>query len=490
MWFFVLFIALLALLLFEGARPVRFPPGPCWIPILGNYLLFYELRKKLGFTHLVWEWLSKRYGPLVGVKLGKDKLVIGTNLPVVKELLTKEQFEARPDGFFFQFRAFGERYGLVFVDGEFFNEQKRFVMKHLKSFGLNKSIMEDRISSEAEELIQHILKIQKDDGLVIPGIVEISVVNILWSIVAGRRFELDDKKAQDLVDNIHTSFRLQDMSGGILNQMPFLRFICPELTSFNKLKDVLGNLTSFVKKIIDEHRETVSSYENRDLVDAFLNEMKKQGGNNSTFTEKQLIILLLDLFLAGPETTSATLGFAALYLIHYPHIQNKLHDELDKVIGKGKRPCMKDKPTLVYMEAFTMELQRIINVTPTTVSHRAKEDADVMGYRIPKDSIVLANLYSLHMSKDYWTDPENFRPERFIDENGAIVQYDFFIPFGLGKRRCIGEALAKTSLFLYLTALLQKFRIRPVSEELPPIKSLDGATISPAPFRCFFEPRE
>lgn len=83
--------------------------------------------------------------------------------------------------------------------------------------------------------------------MVLPEILEISVVNILWSIVAGRRFELDDKKARMLIDNIHTSFRLQDMSGGILNQMPFLRFICPELTSFNKLKDVLGNLTSFVK---------------------------------------------------------------------------------------------------------------------------------------------------------------------------------------------------------------------------------------------------
>ncbi|CAH1392903.1 unnamed protein product [Nezara viridula] len=489
MWFLILLAVLLALLILESTPPSRFPPGPRWIPFLGNYLLFYKLRQKLGFTHLVWEWLSKRYGPLVGVRLGNDKLVIGTNLAVVKELLTKEQFEARPDGFFFQFRAFGERYGLVFVDGEFFNEQKRFVMKHLKSFGLNRSIMEGRISGEAEDLVQHILKNQKD-GVVFSEIVEISVMNILWSIVAGGRFQLDDKKARVLIDHIHTSFRLQDMSGGILNQMPFLRFICPELTSFNKLKDVLGNLTTFVKQIIDEHRETVSSYENRDLVDAFLNEMKKHEASKSTFTEKQLIILLLDLFLAGPETTSATLGFAILHLLHYPHIQNNLHNELDTVIGKGKRPCMKDKPNLVYMEAFTMELLRSVNVTPTTVSHRAKEDAEVMGYIIPKDTIVLANLYSLHMNKDHWIDPEKFRPERFIDENGAIIQNDFFIPFGLGKRRCMGEALAKTSIFLFLTTILQNFKVRPVSQELPPMKSLDGATISPASFRCFFEPRE
>ncbi|XP_014283057.1 methyl farnesoate epoxidase [Halyomorpha halys] len=489
MWFLVLFIALLALLVLESRRPPRFPPGPPWVPILGNYWLFYKLRQKLGFTHLVWESLSKRYGPLLGVRLGNDKLVIGTNLHVVKELLTKEQFDARPDGFFFQFRAFGERYGLVFVDGDFFNEQKRFVMKHLKSFGLNRSIMEDKISAETEDLVQHILKHCKD-GVDLPSIFDISIMNILWSLVSGRRFELDDKKAQVLIDTIHASFRLQDMSGGILNQMPFLRFICPELTSFNKLKAVLTKLTSFVKGIVDEHQKTVSSYENRDLIDAFLNEMKKHEGNKSTFTEKQLIILLLDLFLAGPETSTATLGFAVLYLLHYPHVQTKLQNELDAVIGKGNQVTMKDKPRLIYLEAFTMELLRCINVTPTTVSHRAKEDAEVLGYRIPKDSIVLANLYSLHMDKDYWGDPENFRPERFIDENGAIIQHDNFIPFGLGKRRCMGEALAKTTIFLFLTSLMQKFRFRPISQELPPIKSLDGATISPASFRCLFEPRE
>ncbi|XP_014242400.1 methyl farnesoate epoxidase-like isoform X2 [Cimex lectularius] len=425
------------------------------------------------------------YGPITGIRLGRDRLVIATDNKTVREILTRDEFDARPDGFFFRMRSFGQRFGIVFVDGPFFNEQKKFCMKHLKSFGLNRSIMEDRITVETTELIAAI-KSSSNRPITVPNILGVSVVNSLWSMVAGERFKVGDSRPLELLNFISLGFRLQDMSGGLLNQMPFLRFIAPELSSFNKVRLVLNTLTKFLQNLINEHRKTVSSYENRDLIDAYLNEIDK---NRDGFTEQQLVVLLLDLFLAGAETTQSTLGYAILMLLHFPQIQKILQDEIDTVCGSNV-PEVQHRSKLTYFEAFFMELQRYTNVTPTTVSHRATKDTDVLGYSIPQDTVILANLYSLHMDKEHWGDPEIFRPERFLDEKKCIINDEWFLPFGIGKRRCLGEIYAKMSLFLFLSSILYHFTVTPVpGEPVPTIKGLDGATICPRPFQCMFVSR-
>uniref|UniRef100_T1H914 Uncharacterized protein n=1 Tax=Rhodnius prolixus TaxID=13249 RepID=T1H914_RHOPR len=484
MWFIsVLIVVIFIYLILDTQKPSRYPPGPKWIPLIGNYMEYRKLYRKLGFTHLVWSKLSNEYGQLMGLRLGKDLLVIASGFEAVKEVLTREEFNARPDGFFFRLRAFGERYGLVFVDGEFFKEQKQFCMRHLKLLGLYNSSMEDRISFETNELVNNI---KKHKGIIaIPEALQVSVINSLWAIVAGERFKTDDSRPKELMKHINLSFKLQDMSGGILNQMPIIRYIAPELSSFNKLKFVLNSLISFITELVEEHLKTASPYNNRDLIDAYINEMNKNS-KDSTFSEKQLIILLLDLFLAGAETTTSTLGYALLYLIRFQEIQKKLQDEMERVIGRGKQPTLQDRARLKYMGAFLMELQRHANITPTTVSHRAKSDVEILGF----DTTVLANLYSLHADKHHWGDPENFRPERFINSNGELIHDDWFLPFGLGKRKCMGENLAKASLFLFVTALLNEFTVTAVTnDKLPTLRAVDGATISPTPFECCFIPR-
>lgn len=90
--------------------------GPLWLPIVGNIFLFYSLRRKLsGLSHLVWEELAKRYGPIFGVRMGRDVIVVVSGIELVREVLTREEFEGRPDGFLFRLRAFGKRLGKCFV---------------------------------------------------------------------------------------------------------------------------------------------------------------------------------------------------------------------------------------------------------------------------------------------------------------------------------------------------------------------------------------
>ncbi|CAG2069359.1 unnamed protein product, partial [Timema podura] len=137
-----------------------------------------------------------------------------------------------------------------------------------------------------------------------------------------------------------------------------------------------------------------------------------------------------------------------------------------------------------------MEVQRHGNVVPVAVAHRATRTADLMGHIIPQGATLLVSLHSLHMDPTHWGDPDTFRPERFLDAQGKLLQDDWFLPFGVGKRRCLGETLARSTLFLFFTTLLHNFTLSvPPEGSLPSTKGYDGVTISPRPFFAVLTPR-
>ena len=109
--------------------------------------------------------------------------------------------------------------------------------------------------------------------------------------------------------------------------------------------------------------------------------------------------------------------------------------------------------------------------------------------------MVYYNIYNFHMDPDYWGDPKVFRPSRFLMEDSGkfkLEKRERFIPYGFGKRVCMGENLAKAELWLFLTAILQKFTIRlPNSHPVPnPEDDIAGLTRSPQPFHVYIESRD
>jgi cytochrome P450 len=153
-----------------------------------------------------------------------------------------------------------------------------------------------------------------------------------------------------------------------------------------------------------------------------------QASSESFFSQEQLLALCVDFFQAGSETTSNTLSFALLYMLHYPHVMKKAQEELHKCVG-DRMPKLIDRQNLKFSEAVICEVQRLANVAALGIAHRTEESFRVDRWIVPKNSIVLFNLYSLHMDEKYWGDPEKFRPERFL-ENGNLILHENFIPFG------------------------------------------------------------
>ena len=147
--------------------------------------------------------------------------------------------------------------------------------------------------------------------------------------------------------------------------------------------------------------------------------------------------------------------------------------------------------SMPYTEAFISEALRKSTIAPFGLFHYATETAKVAGYTIPKGSWVAVNQYFIHHDPAIWGDPENFRPERFLSEDGkSVVKNDNLIAFSVGRRMCIGEQIAKDNLFLFLTGIMQKFNVTfdPDSEEPTKIGN-NPLFITPPPFHVIVTSR-
>ena len=156
--------------------------------------------------------------------------------------------------------------------------------------------------------------------------------------------------------------------------------------------------------------------------------------------------------------------------MQYPEIQERLHSDIDNTIPNSRYPSLEDKEKLPYVEAFITEVQRFANVVPLVVPHCVTSDNDAIfeGYRIPNNTAVLFNIDSIFTNPNCFENPMLFDPQRFLDADGRVVNPKEWIPFSLGRRVCLGEAVARMELFLFLTSLIQHFDFRPVDENNVP----------------------
>lgn len=215
--------------------------------------------------------MYEMYGPIVGLRIGNERLVVVSGRKAIKEFYGSDAFNGRPDGFFYRIRSFNQRLGVVFSDGHFWDIQRKFSVKILRQLGMGRSIMIQHIEREAAEMVQYFQYRSKNgNALEMQHAFDVPVLNTLWALVAGHRsaitssviihqqdilnnlflflrFQLEDKRLQKLVFMIHECFRVIDMTGGILNLLPCVRHFAPDLSGFRTLVNAHKPLWSFLK---------------------------------------------------------------------------------------------------------------------------------------------------------------------------------------------------------------------------------------------------
>ncbi|XP_040283173.1 cytochrome P450 2K4-like [Bufo bufo] len=453
----------------------KFPPGPKPLPIIGNVLMLNMSKPHKSFLEL-----TKKYGPVLSVQIGMTKAVVLCGYEAVKDALINhaDVFSNRPHVPVFA-KTQGNN-GIVFSNGENWKVMRRFTLSTLRDYGMGKKTIEDKIIEEAEFLVQ---KFKSYKGKPFDNLTSINaaVANIIVTILLSNRFDYEDPIILKLIGLINENIRLLGS--------PWVRLY----NSFSLLMDwlpgphrtIFGNAKEFQKFItatFTKQKTELDVNDQRNLIDAFLAK-QQEGKPESTeyFHNENLTVLVGNLFAAGMETTSTTLRWGLLLMMKYPEIQQKVQEEIERVIG-STQPQMEHRKEMPYTDAVIHEIQRFGDIAPNSVAHTTSEDVTFRGYFIPKGTIVIPLLHSLLREKKYFEKPEEFFPEHFLDSKGNFKKNEAFLPFSIGKRSCAGETLAKMELFLFFTTLLQNFTLQPVPGAKLDLTPALGATNSPKPF--------
>ncbi|XP_069913669.1 cytochrome P450 2C15 isoform X1 [Oryctolagus cuniculus] len=457
----------------------KLPPGPTPFPVVGNILQIDVKDISKSLTKF-----SERYGPVFTVYLGMKPTVVLHGYEAVKEALIDHGEEFAGRGHFPIAEKVNKGLGILFSNANTWKEMRRFSLMTLRNFGMGKRSIEDRVQEEARCLVEELRKTNASpcDPTFILGC---APCNVICSIIFHNRFDYKDEHFLKLMEKFNENVRILSSPWlQICNNFPVLTDYLPGI--HNTLVKNIEYTKNFIMEKVKEHQKSLDVNNPRDFIDSFLIKMDQE--NHLEFTLESLVTTVSDLFGAGTETTSTTLRYSLLLLLKHPEVAAKVQEEIERVIGRHRSPCMQDRSRMPYTDAVIHEIQRYIDLIPTNLPHAVTRDIKFRNYFIPKGMNIITSLTSvLHDEKEF-PNPKVFDPGHFLDESGNFKKSDYFMPFSAGKRMCVGEGLARMELFLFLTSILQNFKLQSLVEpkDLDITAVVNGfASVPPAYQLCF-----
>ncbi|KAK7877573.1 hypothetical protein WMY93_031730 [Mugilogobius chulae] len=426
---FVLFsLAVLGVLWASRRRTSLEPPYLPSLPLIGSLL---SLRSPLP-PHLLFKQLQDKYGATYSLKLGSHKVVMVNHHTHAKEVLLKKgkAFAGRP--------RTGRSTIILGLS---------LCRSPVPVHPVVRSVCSRPVSGLSPELTR-------------------AVTNVICALCFHSSYSRGDPEFEAMLN----------YSQGIMFPNKDLQL----------LKHCVSIRDQLLQKKYEEHKADYSDHVQRDLLDALLR-AKRSAENNNTAE-----FSLAPGGLTGVETTTTVLKWAVAYLIHHPQVQKRIQEEMDQIVGLERAPQLKDRGSLPYLEATIREVLRIRPVAPLFIPHVALNDTSIGDFNVTKGTRVVINLWSLHHDPKEWPNPDNFEPARFLnsDASGLSIPSPSYLPFGAGLRVCLGEALAKMELFLFLSTVLQRFTlaVRP-GDPLPNLEGKFGVVLQPARYFVSALPR-
>ncbi|XP_066981644.1 cytochrome P450 2L1-like [Macrobrachium rosenbergii] len=453
----VLFLSLVLVLRHWLTRPKGLPPGPLGYPILGS-LLTFQMKKVVEY--------QKKYGDVFMLDFAGVKFLYICDYKLMKDALGRTEFSDRPKLEGLHFMSNGKEAGVIMSNGQRWVNARRFLLRNLRDLGMGKSSLGEAIIQEARYLIED-MKQHAGKPSKFPESLNVAALNIVWQMVAGRRYDLHD---EEVCDFFKIRKALHDDSFGffLLETCPILKKILPKFV-INKLfrMEILDQTVVAAKKlfekIIEARKAQLDVNHAENVIDEYLIQMNEKTEIAEFFNEDDLMRVISDLFGAGFDTTSNMLRWMILYAAKYPDVQKRVQEQIDEVVPRGEFPTHQHKSQLPLLEAFIHEVLRVSSLLPFGVLHATGEDTHLAGYLVPKDALVFAVSEFSHQDPRYWESPQEFRIERFLDEEGKFISHkEGFTPFMIGKRSCLGESLARMEMSIFSAAMFQNFTFSPL----------------------------
>ncbi|XP_024992916.1 cytochrome P450 78A9-like [Cynara cardunculus var. scolymus] len=283
-----------------------------------------------------------------------------------------------------------------------------------------------------------------------------SLSNMMWSVF-GRRYRLDsnDLESVELRKLVDEGYELL----GILNwtdHLPWLADFDPQGIR-SRCSKLVPKVNQFVKKIIDQHRAHPSPQLNADFTDVLLS---LEGSDK--LLEADMIAVLWEMIFRGTDTVAVLIEWILARLVLHVDVQSKVHEELDRVVGRSSQVMESDINNLEYLGAVVKEVLRLHPPGPLLSWARlAITDTTIDGHDVGAGTMAMVNMWAISRDPEIWKDPLEFQPERFLDgslKDMSVMGSDLRLaPFGSGRRSCPGKNLGMTTVSFWVASLLQEF---------------------------------
>ncbi|KAA8516658.1 hypothetical protein F0562_016836 [Nyssa sinensis] len=465
-WLIVSFSAGLLVLLrwrkaSDGSTKQR-PPGPPGWPVVGN---MFDLGT---MPHQALYKLRPKYGPVLWLQLGSVNTVVIQSAKAAAQLFKNQDsiFSDRkvPDAV----TALGYSQGsLVFGNyGAYWRIVRRLCSAEL--------LVSRRINETAilrQKCIDNMIRWIEEDAAASraqgqSGEVQLShflflfAYNVVGNLMLSR--DLLDSQSKEGHEFFDAMNKVMEWGGmpNVADYFPFLKWIDPLGIKRNMEKDMRQAMKIAARFVEERVQEKQSGREKvkKDFLDVLLEYEGNGKEGPDKISERNVIIIILEMFFAGSETSSSTIEWAMAELLRSPNSMRKVKEELDRIVGPNRKVEESDIDKLLYLKAVMKETLRLHPALPLLVPRNAMQDANYMGYLIPKDTQLLVNAWAIGRDPDSWDEPLSFKPDRFLGNNIEYEGQHFeLIPFGSGRRICVGLSLAHRVIHLGLATLLQTF---------------------------------
>ncbi|XP_067678486.1 steroid 17-alpha-hydroxylase/17,20 lyase-like [Haliotis asinina] len=489
-------IGLLLWLLYQkwsSNRKCPLPPGPSGVRVFSEIINALQSQR----VHLSAETWAQKHGDIFSVNaVGKTMVFLNTS-ELVREVMNGADYKAvtndRPATFFGKYVAnnYSNITEFMTYDSTLVYFRKMF-HNSLKLYGDGVHSFEALALDELQN-VGHLLRTSSGD-VDMETVFSESLLRVIHILITGESADretdiIDNMRNYNLWGNRLNGFDVQT----VLAAIPLLRHFPIKhgriWQKAVKYRDAVAQV--FVK---DRKKRDTPGDDLGGVVSVLLQEQRRQQQQAGArgLTDDEISAITLDMSAAAYLTSKGALVGMFLTFLHYPLVQDRIYNEIMAKIGT-RHPVIEDRSSLPYTEATILELLRYISHAVLGVPHCCREDIEVRGFTIPKNAMVVPNLWYIHHDEAVWGDPWKFRPERFLRDDGTLLGAEHplrrnLLPFGTGRRQCPGETLARSRLFLYVTFLLQRFVfLPPEGGTLPPLDpSLwnPGIIIQPPKFTC------
>ncbi|KAI9118633.1 hypothetical protein K1719_010965 [Acacia pycnantha] len=437
-------------------RP-HLPPGPPGLPLIGN---LHQLPNSAPH-HYLWH-LSKLYGPLIFLRLGIRSTIVVSSARIARQVMKTHDlvFASRPSLLGQRKLSYnGSDVGFA-PYSEQWREMKKLCVLHFFSSRRIHSFRPIR-EDEVLRMIQKLSQFAVSGRVINLSHTLVSFASTLICRIAfGKRYESDDttterSKFHGLLNEAQAllvEFYLSDY-------LPWLGWVDRIRGLHSRLDKTFKQLDMFYQQVIDDRMDLKKPRtDQQDIIDIFLQMMDDAHSTTFDLTLDHIKALLMNIFIAGTDTSAVTVIWAMTSLIKNPRVTKKVQDEIRSLYREKDFIGEEDIERLPYLKAVVKETLRLFPPTPLLLPRESTESCNIEGYEIQAKTLVFVNAWAIARDPETWENPEQFYPERFLSCSVDLRGNNFeLIPFGAGRRICPAINMAMVTVELTLANLLNSF---------------------------------